>query len=140
MYDASQLDLFIEQNLNIVADVKREIRIALSKTHLSRDQVVDEMNRLAVRDGLKGTVTKVTLDGWCKDSDETRLPSLTRLVLFCRVMKSPAPVHAMVKPLGCEVIGPVEKKVLVWGQAEVVRKRAAKKARLALEVLEFDGD
>ena len=136
MYDASQLDLFIEQNLNIVADVKREIRIALSKTHLSRDQVVDEMNTLAVRDGLNGTVTKATLDGWCKDSDETRLPSLPRLVLFCQVLTTAAPIQAMVRPLGCEIVGPREKKILAWGTAELDRRRAAKKARLALEMLE----
>jgi len=136
MYDANQMDLFIEQNLNIVADVKREIRIALSKTHLSRDEVVDEMNTLAVRDGLKGTVTKAAIDGWCKDSDESRLPSLPRLVLFCRVLTTAAPIQAMVRPLGCEAIGPKEKKVLAWGQAELEKRRAIKKARLAMEVLE----
>jgi hypothetical protein len=140
MYDSYQLDLFGEQNLNIVAEVKRQIRLALGKTTLSRDEVVDRMNALASRDGLKDTVSKATLDGWCKDSDTSRIPSLARLVLFCHVLGTADPIRAVARPLGTEVVGPEERKILAWGKAELARRRAAKKARLALEVLEADGD
>ena len=136
MYEARQLDLFEEQNLNIVSEVKRQIRLALAKTRLSRDQVVDRMNALAARDGLRESVSKATLDGWCKDSDPSRMPSIARLVLFCHVLGTVDPIRAIARPLGADVVGPEERKVLSWGKAELAKKRAAKKARLALEALE----
>ncbi len=136
MYESHQLDLFGEQNLNIVAEVKRQIRIALGKTVLSRDQVVDRMNGLAARDGLKKTVTKAALDSWCKDSDPGRMPGLGGLILLCRVLGTVEPIRALARPLGCEIVGVEDRKVLVWGKAEIEKRKAIKKARLALESLE----
>ena len=134
-----QLDLFTEQNLNVVSEIKRQIRLALSKTNLSRDQVVDQMNDLAIKNNLKRVVTKTALDSWCKDSDPGRMPTVTGLVLFCRILSTIDPIRALTRPLGCEVIEPEEKKILAWGKAEIFKKRAAKKAKLAMEVLEING-
>ena len=136
MYDSHQLDLFLEQNLNIVPEVKRQIRMALSGSALSRDQIVDQMNALAARDGLKRTVTRAALDSWCKDSDPGRMPGLAGLALFCRVLGTTGPISALARPLGCEIIGPEERKILAWGKAELEKRKAIKKARLAMEVLE----
>jgi hypothetical protein len=138
VYTKNQLSLFGDQNLNIVAEVKRQIRMALAKTTMSRDQIVDQMNALAARDGLRETMTKATLDGWCKDSDASRMPSIVRLVLFCHVLGTIEPFRAVTRPLGCDVVGPEEKAVLRWGKAELEKRRAAKRARLALENLETE--
>jgi hypothetical protein len=39
-------------------------------------------------------------------------------------------------PLGAGVIGPKEMNVLQWANAELERKRATKKARAAMQILE----
>ena len=134
----SQLQLFRDRNLNIVYEIKRQIRLALCGTNLSRDQVMDEMNRLASRDGVnKKAVTRATVDSWCKDSEPGRLPSLNGLVVFCAALGTQEPVRAMLKPLGADVIGPEEVGLLAWARAEQARRKAAKKARLAQEELDL---
>ena len=83
----AQLRLFQSKNLNIVYEIKRQFRLALSTSSLSRDQVIDKINRLASRDGIHGQgVSRATLDSWCKDSEPGRLPGLPGLVLFCEAL------------------------------------------------------
>lgn len=131
-----QLSLFSGQNLNIVTDVKRQIRMAIARFGDSRDILADRMNELAARDGIPRAVTKAKIEGWCKDSEPGRLPSLVDLALLCQTCDTVEPLRALALPLGADVIGPEEKKVLSYGQAEIAKKRATRKARLALEILE----
>jgi hypothetical protein len=135
MYDEKQLQLFQGRSINPTAEIKRQIRLAMSGSRMSRDEIVDEMNRIAGQDGIKGSVSKATLDSWCKD-DPSRLPSLPWLVVFCSVLRTAAPVGAMVEPLGYGVIGPEDVAVLKWAREELARRKATKRARLALESLE----
>lgn len=136
MSNVMQLSLFSGQNLNIVSEMKRQIRMAIARTGDSRDNVVDRMNELAGRDGIPKTTTKAVLDSWCKDSEPQRMPSLTGLVLLCQACDTVEPIKVLVRPLGGDVIGPDEKRVLLWGQAELQKKKASKRARIALESLE----
>jgi hypothetical protein len=136
MYDELQLDLFHGHTINPTLEIKRQIRLVVSASNMSRDQIVDEMNRLASSIGIKGNLTKDKFDGWCKDSDLSRLPSPVWLVVFCRVMNTVAPLAAMAAPLGCRVIGPDKAKILALGEAEIEKKKAAKRSRLAWEMVE----
>jgi len=136
MSNTSQLRLFESTSLNPTYEIKRQIRLALSGSNLSREQVVDEMNKIAVSEGMRKTVSKAILDGWTKDSDPDRLPSLPWLTIFCRVMDVTGPLNAMARPLGFAVIGPEDAKILAWGQAELAKRRAAKRARMALDKVE----
>lgn len=138
MYE-SQLDLFEQdQTSNIANEIKRQVRIALSKSNLSRDQVADEMNLLAVRDGVNGgRYNRATLDGWCKDSDASRVPGLAGLVLFCRVLGTVEPVRALLRPLGADAITQEDRALLSWARAERDRRKATRRARLAAEILEM---
>lgn len=136
----SQMNLFQDaqdmQNFNVVYEVKRQIRLALSESRLSRDQVVDEVNRLAGRDGSTyRTITKAALDSWCKDSDPSRMPGLNCLVILCRVLGTLGPINAMLGPLGAQAIDGKEAGILAWGRAEMERRQATKKARIAAEAL-----
>ena len=136
MYQAHQLDLFNDQSLNPIHEIKRQIRLALSNSGLSRDQVVDRMNEVATKEGIRNSVSKAVLDGWAKDSDPKRMPSLTSMVVFCSVMGTAAPIAAMLRPLGCGVLNGEDLKLLLWAKAEMEKKRSVKKARLALEAIE----
>ena len=137
MYKAPhQLDLFNNQSLNPTFEIKRQLRLELSRCGLSRDEVVDRMNGIAVREGLRKSISKASLDGWTKDSDPDRLPSLPWLTIFCRVVDSAAPIAAMIHPLGCGVVDPDDQVLLTWARAEKEKRRAMKKAKLALEAIE----
>jgi len=132
-----QLDLFDgSASLDPTYEVKRQIRLALRDSDLSRDQVVDAMNDLAVVDGVTKRVSKATIDSWTKDSDRDRQPSLMWLNYFCETVRTLAPYIAAIRPLGARVIGPDEVKLLNWAEAEQKKRQAVKRARLALENLE----
>ncbi|MBN2060736.1 MAG: hypothetical protein JW882_10010 [Deltaproteobacteria bacterium] len=136
MFKPNQLELFTSQSLNPTYELKRRIRLEMSKSAMSRDQVVDKMNDLASREGIQGRISKATLDGWCKDSDPSRIPSPVQLVLFCVVMDSNDPMKVLVNPLGSELIGPEDAKLLAWARAEQAKRKAVKRARIALEMIE----
>lgn len=132
----SQMQLFRSRPFNPTYEIKRQIRIGLGQTSLSRDQVVDEMNALAAREGMRESISKTTLDNWTKDSAPDRLPSAKWLPILCSVLDDTGPIEAMLLPLGAGVIGPKEMKILQWAKAELERKRATKKARAAMQILE----
>jgi len=128
-----QLDLFQSQTLNPTYEIKRQIRLLIAKSNMSRDEIVVRMNKIAVREGMRSTITKATIDSWTKDSDPGRLPSPAWLTIFCYVMGSLGPISVMASPLGCAVIDNEDQKLLAWAKAELEKKRASKRARLALE-------
>lgn len=136
MSNTSQLKLFQSDSLNPTYEIKRQLRIALANSALSRDEVVNQMNEISVAEGMRKTVSKAIVDGWVKDSDPDRLPSLPWLTIFCRVMEVTGPVNAVVQPLGFSVIGPEDARILAHGQADLARRRAAKRARMALDAVE----
>lgn len=131
-----QLDLFSNQSLNPTYEIKRQIRLALTGCSLSRDEIVDRMNEIAVQEGMRKTISKATLDNWTKDSDPDRLPSLPWVTIFCRAAGTVSPIEAMLRPLGCGVLDNNDQKLLVWAKADLERRNAAKRARLALEAIE----
>lgn len=96
----NQLGLFTDNELNPTYGIKRQIRLALSNTSLSRDQVVDRMNEIARREGLRKTVSKATLDSWCKDSEPDRLPAPPWLTILCHVLGTTDPIGPILKALG----------------------------------------
>lgn len=134
MYSGIQLKLFGTQRFNPVYEIKRQIRIILSTSSLSRDQISDRMNDLSAKESMPGQkISKDKLDSWCRDSDPSRLPSLVELVLFCAVTGNNSPLNALADFLGCDLVGPEEKRVLAWGKAEIEKRKATKRARLAFE-------
>lgn len=131
-----QLNLFQASSLNPTYEIKRQIRIALTGSPTSRDEIVDQMNKIAHQEGMRKSISKATLDNWTKDSDPDRLPSLPWLTIFCHVMGTVDAIEAMLKPLGMAVVWPEGVKLLTWAKAELAKKRAVKEARLALEAIQ----
>jgi hypothetical protein len=122
--------------LNPTHEIKRAIRHALSNSHLSRDQIVDLMNAAANREGLRKTISKPVLDSWTKESGEDRLPSLPWLTIFCAVVGDPSPIAAMLRPLGFGVVDDRGRALLAWAEAEVAKRKATRRAKHALAVIE----
>ncbi len=131
-----QLDLFSgSRSLNATHEVKRQIRLALAASNLSREQIVDQYNKIAALEGAS-KISKAALDSWTKDSDPGRMPSLLNLNYLCEVLGTLAPYAAAIRPLGAKVIGPEEIRLLNWAKAEQAKRSAAKRAKLALMEIE----
>lgn len=136
MYKSIQLDLFKTTSLNPTYEIKRQIRLAIAGSSLSRVEIADQMNAVAVSEGMRKKISKDTLDSWTKDSEPDRLPSPPWLTIFCLVLKTTGPLNAIVRPLGMDVIGPNRVKVLAWGRAELEKRKAIKAAKIKLESIE----
>lgn len=133
---AGQLELFSPSSLNPTYEIKRQMRIAVNESGMSRDEIVDGMNKIAIAEGMRRSVSKHALDNWLKDSDPFRMPTAPWLTIFCHVVKSTEPYTAATRPLGSRVIDSEDVKKLEWAHAEIKKRRATKKARLALEAIE----
>ena len=107
---------------------------------MSREQVVDEMNRLAAAEGLttNGRSQKVTLallDKWLAPGTVQHVIPLKLLPIFCAVTGSVAPLQALAALLGARVISQEEAKLLEWARLEIERRKLSRRARkLAQEV------
>ena len=132
----TQMSFFESISLNPTYEIKRQLRMALSGSTLSRDEVADEINRIAVHEGMRKQISKQTLDNWTKNSDSDRLPSLPWLTLLCSVLNTVGPIAAMIRPLGADIIDEKDARLLAWAKAEREKRRANKKARLAEQALE----
>ena len=133
---AIQLDLFQSSSLNITYEIKRSIRLALSDSNISREQICDSMNKIAIREGMRKSISKSTIDNWSKDSDPDRLPSIVWLTIFCKVLNDPRPLSTLLTPLGYGLIDSRKKVLLNWAESEMNKRKATKKAKLALAQLE----
>lgn len=132
----AQLSLFSSISLNPTYEIKRQMRIAMANSRLSRDEIVDAINKISVKEGMRQAISKSSLDNWTKDSAPDRLPSLPWLTIFCKVLGTVAPIAAMIRPIGGAIIDETDLRLLVWARAERDKKRATKKARLAEQELE----
>lgn len=137
--EVMQQELFNRPSLNPVPRLKAAMREALKKCRLSREQVVEEMNRLASLEGLTtgGRSQKVTvplLDKWVAESAEHVIP-LKFLPIFCEAVGDYGALSVLAGCLGLALIGEEERKLLEWAKLEVERRKALKRARKLAEEL-----
>ena len=132
----SQMTLFDQPELDITYKCKRAMRLAIAGSRLSRAEIADAMTEICADEGVKERVAKTTVDNWTKDSARDRMPQAPLMTIFCSVLKDIGPIQEMVRPLGYRIIDPDEQRILAWAKAELEKKAAARKARLAFEILE----
>lgn len=141
---AEQMYLF-GPSLNTTARLKAAMREAVSKSDLSREQIVDRMRSIAKVEGLGGgrgsTISLPNLDAWCSETKPNLIP-VNLLTVFCKVVKDVTPIRILIDPLGATIVGSEKAKVLAWAEAEIQSRRLAKrKNRLMSEIKEsVDGD
>ena len=115
----------------MMRDVKREMHDAVKSSVLSRDQVVDMMNDLAARYGVKlngrGGLSKDVLEKWLNVDNDSHFPSVKGLFFFCASMQTMEPFAVAVRLLGGDVIDSNDVAMLKWAkkyhQAKELRKQ-----------------
>ncbi|TSA12122.1 MAG: hypothetical protein D4R73_02760 [Deltaproteobacteria bacterium] len=102
---------------------------ALEASGLSREQLAEDMNRLAHLSGSKRRVSSAMLDKWLAGTPGYVI-YLDALHLFCQALGSnrPLSVYARAFP-GARVISEARYRVLEWAEAEINAREAKKIAK-----------
>jgi len=135
---ANQLNLFHQPTFNVLRDIKASMATAVDQCGRSREQVCDAMNDLAERYGVRLTkgngsrLSLATLEKWLNQEDKEHIPSIKALPIFCAVVDSIEPLRAMVEPLGWQIIGDQDAKLLAWAK-QYHRARDARKRMKRIE-------
>ncbi|MDH5525569.1 MAG: hypothetical protein OEY01_16500 [Desulfobulbaceae bacterium] len=126
-----QLDLFSQPTIvTVVRDIKAAMNQAVKDSGKSRDQVIDLMNAISARHGIrlngKGGLSKDTFEKWLNIEEEARMPSIKGLTVFCAALGTAKPIEMMVKLLGGMIIEGADITLLRWAkryhQAKDIRK------------------
>lgn len=134
---AQQLGLF-GPSLNVKARLKSAMREALKTCDLSRQQIVDRMNRLAANEGIAGgrgsKISPANLDAWVSKEKQNLIP-VHLLTIFCVAVNDSRPIEILAAP--CPEYQR-KMKLLAWAECEIQAKRVAKRRRQILsEIDEF---
>ena len=130
---------------NIISDpgptVKAAMSEAIRRCSLSRDEIVDHMNRLAQFAGItcNGRTQKVTLsliDKWVAPGAKNYNIPIRLLPIFCRIVSSTLPLQAYSSFFeDARIISTDDNKKLEWAKAEINARNHRKNAsKLAQEV------
>lgn len=121
----------------LVSSAKAAMRRALAAVTppLSREQLVDRMNALAKRAGVKITSDKsrtlslATLEKWLSTNDHDHFPSIEALEIFMIAVDSAEPLSVLADMHGYRLISHEESKILDYGKATLAAKKAGKTAK-----------
>lgn len=111
---------------------------SVKQSGLSRDEVLDRMNDLADRYGvrlLKGngqSLTMATFEKWLNPNAKEYIPSPNALVVFCGAVEDLEPMRVLLSPLGGLIIEEQDVKLLQWAK----HYQRAKKERIQMRRLE----
>jgi hypothetical protein len=134
----NQLKLFASPTLNVLRDVKTAMASAYKECGMSREELCDRMNDLADRYGVclvggRGQkLTMPTIEKWLNPEDREHFPSIKALPVFCAVTNDIAPMRAMIEPLGWQIIGDQDARLLAWAR----HYHGARKHREQMRLLE----
>lgn len=129
----------------LIPAVKAAMQRAISETRpaLSREQVLDRMNRLAGDAGVKltmGNSRKLalpTLEKWLNPGEREHLPSILALHVFCLAVGSLDPFAFLIGLHGCEVMTPQDRKFRDYGLACIETRVKRKTLKRLEEEIEY---
>ena len=133
-----QLSLFSRVNLNVNRDLKEQMAVSVKESRWSRDEVLDRMNDLAARHGVRlmkgsgSSLTMTTFEKWLNVEAMEHIPPINSLVVFCEAVADNRAMRAVVAPLGVEMIEENDVTLLLWAK-EYHRARAARQKMKKLE-------
>lgn len=123
----------------VVHDVKTVLACAVKESGESREQVLDRVNALARRHGIKlsgnAGLSQAMFDKWLNAEDDSRVPGVKGLVLLCLALDTVAPLEAMARVLGVRVISGNDITLLELARAQQESKRLRRKMRKLEEKL-----
>ena len=143
MNKAHQLSLFEQRTLNIDRELHEAMNQAAKNCGLSRDEIVERMNALAVKYGItlaKGNgrqLTLTTLEKILNPNEPSHTISIKALPVFCAAVGDHSPLDILARPLGFEVIGEEEQRLLRWARANLTKSQALRELRQIENELEF---
>lgn len=133
MSTPAQMSLFDAiPTYNIERNTKEALAKAAKNSGLSREEIVEQMNRIADMFGIaltRGKDSRLSLDvldKWLNTSDLTRSMPVRALPIFCKVVNNPEPLQEIVRPLGLQIINDSERRLLEWAKAYKQARRAQK--------------
>jgi len=135
MQQPVQMLLFDKPTFNISRDLKETMNAAAKQCPLSRAQITDRMNKLAVRYGValgKGNrngLSLETLEKWLNPYDKTRQIPIKALPIFCAVVGDHKLLEVLANPLGIQIIGEDDQRLLKWAKAYHIARKARKTMR-----------
>lgn len=133
-----QLNLFNQPSLNTNKALKDQMAQSYKECGLSMDEVLDRMNDLAGRYGVRlvrgrgQQLSKSSLEKWLNAQDMEHLPQPNSLVIFCAAIIDNRPMQVLCAPLGGAFIDAEEVKMLSWAK-EYHRAKDARKRMKKLE-------
>lgn len=141
-----QLSLFAQSSLNINRTLKEQMAFTVKELVLlpgestikKRQVLLDRMNDLAGRYGvrlMKGSgraLTMTMFEKWLNQSAMEYVPGVNALLIFCAAAEDNRSMRVLLDPLGEQVIGEADSKLLQWAK-EYQRARSARKNMRKLE-------
>lgn len=100
-----------------------------------RKALPDKINAVASASGVRLTagntraISKDTLDKWLSPSDESHPPSILAVLAFCLATDDSAPLRAMLRSVGLDVMTAEDRKVCEYGRALIEQKKMRKRLR-----------
>ncbi len=100
-----------------------------------RKALPDKINAVASASGVRLTagntraISKDTLDKWLSPSDESHPPSILAVLAFCLATDDSAPLRAMLRSVGLDVMTAEDRKVCEYGRTLIEQKKMRKRLR-----------
>lgn len=100
-----------------------------------RKALPDKINAVASASGVRLTagnvrsISKDTLDKWLSPSDEGHPPSILAVLAFYLATDDPAPLRAMLRSVGLDVMTAEDRKVCEYGRTLIEQKKMRKRLR-----------
>lgn len=123
----------------VMAEIRAAMRaVAGAPEGEGRKALPDKINAVAAMSGLKLTggnsraVSKDTLDKWLSPSDESHPPSIQALLAFVVATGDPAPLRAMLRAVGLDIMTDEDRRYRDLGKLDA-EMRAARKRKKMLE-------
>lgn len=133
-----QLSLFDDAQLaGALPAIKAAMRaVAGAPEGNGRKLLPDKINAVASASGVRLTagnarsISKDTVDKWLNPSDESHPPSILAVLAFYLATNDPAPLRAMLKSVGLDVMTEEDRRFRDLGKLDAEMKAARKKKRL----------
>lgn len=128
-------DCFQAQAPGLVPMVKTAMRDAARDSNLSREQILDRMNGIAMVAGVRLTIgnasalSQATLDKWLNPADREHVPGILAVNVFCAAVANHAPLEAQLAAHGLEMLKAEDVFHRDYGRACLAEKEARKLKR-----------
>jgi len=127
---ARQRRLWENLVVNPLPAVKTAMNEAARASNLSREQLAEDMNRLAHLAGMRGRFSRAVLDKILNENAEGYQPGLAALFLFCQAVGDSRPLQVFIRAFpGAHLVDDEDRRLLEWARTERAARQARRQAR-----------